>query len=78
MLLDLTRRAPPELVVETMRTFGQRAAWIVGVLLVAGAALLIVLCVGELRPDSTYQQRFIIKLAPLRRFCRLPPGTSYV
>ena len=62
-LLDLTRRAPPVLVVETMRTFGQRAAWIVGMLLVVGAALLIVLCGGEVRPDSAYQQRFIIKLA---------------
>jgi putative copper export protein len=62
-LLDLTRRAPPEIVACTVRNFGQRAGWIVAVLVVAGAALLIVVCGGELRPDSPYQQRFVIKLA---------------
>jgi putative copper resistance protein D len=62
-LLDLTRRAPPKLVAGTVRTFGRRAVLVVGVLLVAGAALLIVLCGGELRPDSAYQQRFVLKLA---------------
>ena len=61
-LLALTRQAPPEVAAQSARAFGQRAAWVVGALLVAGAALLIVLCRGELRLDSAYQQRFVVKL----------------
>jgi copper resistance protein D len=62
-LLALTRQAPPDVVAGTARAFGRQAAWIVGALLVAGVALLVVLCDGELRLDSAYQQRFAIKLA---------------
>ena len=61
-LLALTRQAPPEVAAKSVRAFGQRAAWVVGALLVAGATLLIVLCSGELRPDRAYQQRFVVKL----------------
>ena len=61
-LLALTRQAPPEVAAKSVRAFGQCAAWVVGALLVAGVALLIVLCSGELRPDSAYQQRFLVKL----------------
>ena len=35
---------------------------VVAALLAAGVVLLIVLCGGELRPDSAYQQRFVVKL----------------
>jgi len=62
LLLALTRRAPPDIVAGTTRAFGQRAAWMVGALLVAGVALLIALSDAELRPDSAYQQRFVVKL----------------
>ena len=61
-LLALTRQAPPEVAAKSVRAFGQRAAWVVGALLVAGVALLIVLSRGELRLDSAYQQRFVVKL----------------
>jgi putative copper resistance protein D len=61
-LLALTRQAPQEVAAKSVRAFGQRAAWVVGALFVAGVALLIVLTRGEFRPDSAYQQRFVIKL----------------
>lgn len=61
-LLALIRRAPPEVVVQTVRGFGRRAVGVVAALLVAGVVLLIVLCGGELRPDIAYQQRFVVKL----------------
>jgi putative copper export protein len=62
-LLALIRRAPPEVVIPTVRGFGRRAMWVVAALVTAGAVLLIVLSDAELRPDSAYQQRFIVKLA---------------
>ncbi|KAB2941270.1 MAG: CopD family protein [Hyphomicrobium sp.] len=62
-LLASIRRAPPEIVAGTARSFGRRAVWVVGALVAAGAVLLIVLCNGELRLDKPYQQRFIVKLA---------------
>lgn len=62
-LLALIRQAPPEVLVQTVRGFGRRAVGVVAALLVAGVVLLIVLCGGELRPDSAYQQRFVVKLA---------------
>jgi len=61
-LLALTRQAAPEVAAKAVRAFGRRAAWVVGALLGAGVALLIVLTSGEFRPDSDYQQRFVIKL----------------
>jgi putative copper export protein len=61
-LLALIRQAPPPVVVQTVRTFGRRAVGVVAALLAAGVVLLIVLCGGELRPDSAYQQRFVVKL----------------
>jgi putative copper export protein len=60
-LLALTRQAPPGVAAKLVSAFGQRAVWVVGALLVAGVALLIVLCRGELRLDSAYQQRFVLK-----------------
>jgi putative copper export protein len=62
-LLALIPQAPPEVVVQTVRGFGRRAVGVVAMLLAAGAALLIALSDGELRPDSAYQQRFVFKLA---------------
>ena len=61
-LLALIRQASPEVVVQTVRGFGRRAARVVAALLVAGAVLLVALSDGELRPDSAYQQRFVVKL----------------
>ena len=61
-LLGLTRQAPPEVVVQTVRGFGRRAVWVVVALLAAGVVLLIALSDGELRPDIAYQQRFVVKL----------------
>jgi putative copper export protein len=61
-LLALTREGPPQVVVQTVRTFGRRAVGVVAALLVAGVVPLIVICGGELRPDSAYQQRFVVKL----------------
>jgi putative copper export protein len=62
-LLALIRQAPSDVVTETARTFGQRAAWVVGALVVSGVVLLVALCGAELRLDNPYQQRFVIKLA---------------
>jgi copper resistance protein D len=62
-LLALIHRAPPEVVIPTVRGFGRRAMWVVAALVAAGAVLLIALSDAELRPDSAYQQRFIVKLA---------------
>lgn len=62
LLLALIRQGPREVVTDTMCAFGQRAAWIVAVLIVAGTVLLIVLGGGELRLDNPYQQRFAVKL----------------
>ncbi len=62
-LLALIRQAPSDVVTETARAFGQRAAWVVGALVVAGVVLLVALCGAELRLDTPYQQRFVIKLA---------------
>jgi putative copper export protein len=61
-LLALIPKAPPEVVVQTVRGFGRRAVWVVAALLAAGAVLLFALTNGELRPDSAYQQRFVVKL----------------
>ena len=61
-LLALMRQAPPEVVVQTVRGFGRRAVAVVAALIAAGAVLLIALTDGELRPDSAYQQRFVVKL----------------
>jgi putative copper resistance protein D len=62
-LLTLIRQAPSDVVTETARAFGQRAAWVVGTLVVAGVVLLVALCGAELRLDNHYQQRFVVKLA---------------
>jgi putative copper export protein len=61
-LLALIRQAPPEVVVQTVRGFGRRAVRVVAALLAAGTVLLIALSDGELRLDSAYQQRFVVKL----------------
>lgn len=61
-LLVILRRTPPEVGAATIRTFGRRALWIVGALLIAGALQLISLTGGELILDNEYQQRFARKL----------------
>jgi putative copper export protein len=61
-LLALLRQGPPEVAVQTVREFGRRAMGVVAALLAAGAVLLIVLSGAEFRPDSAYQQRFVVKL----------------
>ena len=61
-LLVTLRQAPPEVGTVTIQTFGRRAVWIVGALLIAGALLLISLTGGQLNLDNDYQQRFARKL----------------
>jgi putative copper resistance protein D len=61
-LLALTYRGTPTTVVATMEAFGRRAAWAVGILLLAGALLALMLTGGVVRLDSAYQQRLLIKL----------------
>lgn len=61
-LLSLTRMATPQLLAETIGTFGRRGVWVVAGLAVAGL-LLLGLLTGA-RPDAAnpYQQRFAVKL----------------
>ena len=61
-LLDLTRQAPPEVVVQTVRRVWSACSGVVAALVAAGAVLLIALSDAELRPDIAYQQRFVVKL----------------
>jgi putative copper export protein len=62
-LLALTAEAQPTTLANTLETFGRRAVWIVGGLLVAGVLLLLFLTGGRLNLESPYQQRFVLKLA---------------
>jgi putative copper export protein len=61
-LIAVTRRADPAAAVATIELFGSRAVLVVGALLAAGALQVVVLTGGDVRLDSAYQQRLLIKL----------------
>ena len=58
----LTRRGEPNLATAAVASFSARAVWVVAALLAAGAALALALTGAEVRLDSPYQQRLLVKL----------------
>lgn len=61
-LINLTREAEPQTLVNVVESFGVRAVWIVFVLVAAGVSLLLLMTGGHFDVDNPYQQRVMVKL----------------
>lgn len=62
-LLTLTRGTEPASLSAVVETFGHRAIWIVAALVAGGVLVFAVLIGAQLNLESTYQQRFLLKIA---------------
>lgn len=62
-LLIMTHGSDQASLSDVVESFGRRAAWIVAGLLAGGVLVLAILTGAQLNPESTYQQRLLLKIA---------------
>jgi putative copper export protein len=62
-LLIMTHGSDPASLSDVVESFGRRAAWVVAGLLAGGVLVLAILTGAQVNPESTYQQRFLLKIA---------------